>query len=292
MSKFAAALAVIVGIFALTVFFGSWYTVDQGYRGVILRNGALVGIAEPGLGFKVPIVDTVRDISVQENVVKYDNDQGGLSAYSRDQQEAHIRISVNYRIPSSSVGEVYSSFGSEDNLVDRILTPRVMQQTKNVFGQFNAVSAIQDRTALNSRIFTALQQSIVESKAPLVVTGVQVENIDFSDIYEKSIEERMTAEVEVQKLHQNAEREKVQAEITVTKAKAAADAIRAEAEAKAEAIRITGEAQASAIRARSQALGDNPNLIALTQAEKWNGILPSTMLPGGAVPFIDVNANK
>ena len=110
----------------------------------------------------------------------------------------------------------------------------------------------------------------------------------------------MLAEVEVQKLQQNAEREKVQAQITVTQANAKANAVRAEAQANADAtrlngeaqasnIRITGEAQAAAIEARAKALGTNPNLVTLVQAERWNGVLPTTMVPGSAVPFVSVN---
>jgi regulator of protease activity HflC (stomatin/prohibitin superfamily) len=125
----------------------------------------------------------------------------------------------------------------------------------------------------------------------VVIESTQIENIDFSEAYEKSIEERMLAEVEVEKLKQNAEREKVQAEITVTKAKAAADAALAEAEAKAKATRLAGEAEAAAIKAKGEALGSNPALIQLTQAERWNGILPTTMIPSGTVPFIDVSKN-
>jgi hypothetical protein len=52
---------------------------------------------------------------------------------------------------------------------------------------------------------------------------------------------------------------------------------------------LKGEAEASAIRARGAALGDNPNLVALVQAEKWNGTLPTTMLPSGSVPMLTIN---
>ena len=85
---------------------------------------------------------------------------------------------------------------------------------------------------------------------------------------------------------QNAQREKVQAEIVVTKAQA--DAVKARAEAEAEAIRVRGEAEATAIRARGDALRANADLVALTAAEKWNGQLPTTMVPGAAVPFVHV----
>jgi uncharacterized membrane protein YqiK len=81
----------------------------------------------------------------------------------------------------------------------------------------------------------------------------------------------------------------VQAEIVVTKATAEANAVRQRAQAEADAIRLRGEAQASAIRARAAALGDNPNLVGLVQAEKWDGKLPVTMLPGGAVPMLNLD---
>ena len=65
----------------------------------------------------------------------------------------------------------------------------------------------------------------------IIIESVQLENIEFSANYLHSIEQRMLAEVEVQKLQQNAEREKVQAQITVTQANAKANAVRAEAQA-------------------------------------------------------------
>lgn len=64
--------------------------------------------------------------------------------------------------------------------------------------------------------------------------------------------------------------------------------MRAEAQASADAVRLAGNAEADAIRAKGAALRDNPTLISLTAAEKWNGQLPGTMVPGAALPFIGV----
>ena len=52
--------------------------------------------------------------------------------------------------------------------------------------------------------------------------------------------------------------------------------------------KVKGEAEAEAIRARGAALRDNPDMIKLIQAERWNGILPTTMVPGAALPFVNV----
>ncbi|MGN7960964.1 SPFH domain-containing protein [Brucella sp. 22210] len=286
------AVAGFVGLVLLSFVLGSWYTIDEGERGVILRYGAVAGVAQPGLGFKIPMIGSIVRVSVQSKAAIYNQ----MEAYSRDQQPATMNLSVNYRIPPDRVEEVYANYGGEDGLLSRLVERRVFEESKTVFGKFNAVTAIQERSRLNQEIAEAIQNSV---RGPVVVDSVQIENIDFSDAYEQSIEQRMLAEVEVQRLRQNAEREKVQAEITVTQAKAQADARRAEAEAQAdavrlqaeaesEAIRLRGEAEATAIKARGDALRDNPGLVSLTQAERWNGQLPSTMLPNSSIPMLNL----
>ena len=289
------ALSGFAALVALSILFGSWFTIDQGERGVILRYGAVSGTAEPGLGFKLPLIDSIVRVSVQSKAVVYEK----MEAYSRDQQPADIRLSVNYRIPTDRVQDVYANYGGEDGLLSRLIERKVFEETKTVFGRFNAVTAIQERGRLNAEVATAIQEGIA---GPVIIDSVQIENIDFSEAYEASIEQRMLAEVEVQRLRQNAEREKVQAEITVTQARAQADARRAEAQAQADAVRLAaqaeseaiklrGDAEAQAIKARGDALKDNPGLVSLTQAEKWDGQLPRTMLPGGSVPMLNLNAN-
>ena len=275
------SIASVVGIIALTVVGGSWYTVNEGYRGVTLRNGAVTGTADPGLGFKLPIIDSVVDISVQSQAQLYEN----ILAYSRDQQTAGLSLSVNYRFPADQVETIYREYGGESGVISRLLDRQVLEEVKNVFGKFNASTAIQERERLAAEVQMAIQKAVI---GPIIVESVQIENIDFSDAYENSIEARMLAEVEVQKVRQNAEREKVTAEITVIQAQAEADAQLARATAEAEATRIRGEAEASAIKAKADALRDNAGLIALTQAERWNGQLPTTMIPDSTVPFMDV----
>src|SRR3990167_7500891 len=85
---------IVIALIGFPVLFGSWYTVDQGERGVVLRNGAVISVSEPGLGFKLPIIDSVKKLSVQSRKVEFT----GMSTYSRDQQPAFISASVNYRL--------------------------------------------------------------------------------------------------------------------------------------------------------------------------------------------------
>jgi regulator of protease activity HflC (stomatin/prohibitin superfamily) len=286
--------AAVIGLIAIAAIAGSWYTVDQTERAVLLRNGAVIGTAQPGLGFKVPFIDTVEKISVRTFTYTWDK----MNSYSYDQQPADLKISVTLRASPDKVADLYAKFGRLDTAVNQVVNPVVNQQVKIVFGHYTAVKAIQERGTLNSAIKDAITDTL-KYDPMLIIESVQLENIEFSANYLHSIEQRMLAEVEVQKLQQNAEREKVQAQITVTQANAKANAIRAEAQANADAtrlsgeakaanIRVTGEAEAAAIEARAKALGTNPNLVTLVQAERWNGVLPTTMVPGSAVPFVSV----
>jgi regulator of protease activity HflC (stomatin/prohibitin superfamily) len=292
------ARSVIIGaIVAFVVLFlvgGSWYTVDQTERGVLLRNGAVIGTAQPGLGFKLPAFDSVQKVSVKTATYTWDK----MNSYSYDQQPADLKISVTLRASPEKVADLYAKFGTLDAAVNQVVSPVVNQQVKIVFGHYTAVKAIQERGNLNNEIRTAIADTL-KYDPMIIIESVQLENIEFSQNYLHSIEQRMLAEVEVQRLQQNAEREKVQAQITVTQANAKANAVRAEAQANADAtrlngeaqatnIKITGEAQAAAIEARGKALGNNPNLVTLVQAERWNGVLPTTMVPGSAVPFVSV----
>ncbi len=279
---FVSILLFLLAIVGLSVIFGSWYTIDQTQRGIILRNGAMVSIAEPGLGFKLPLVDSVRKFSLQTKRVSFSK----FEAYSFDQQASTLALSVNYHIDPTRVKDVYATYGSEEGLEERALSPQVYSQIKAVFGRYTALRSIQDRAKFTTDAEAALRDAVKDM--PLLIDSVQIENIDFSKAYETSIEQKMLAEVEVQKAQQLLAREKVQAEIAATQAKGKADAYIAAARAEADAIRMKGEAEANAIKLRGEALNKNPSLVELTKAEKWNGALPVTMPPLSTVPILNV----
>ena len=275
------AAPVVAVVVVLVIFFSSWYTVDQGERAVILRNGAVVGDAEPGLHFKVPIIDRAVFVSMQSQKVEFEK----MSSYSNDQQPAEIKMSVNFHVSPAQAQDIYAGYGSLSGLVERVLRPSVNKATKEVFGQYTAVSVIQKREKFGADVAQGIIASVGEK---FIIDSVQVENIDFSNAYEQSVEQRMLAEVEVQKVRQNWEKEKVSADITRTQAQAEADAKLSQATADAKAIELMGAAEASAIQAKGAALRESPGLVNLIQAEKWDGKLPQTMVPNSAVPFLNV----
>jgi len=269
----AAAIALVVLVFS------TYFTIDEGERGVILHWGAVVGEAGPGLHFKMPVITTIEKISVQVQKEAFDkvgDIDTRLQAYSRDQQPATIAMAVNYHVTDASA--VYSQYGSLTNMKSRVINSRAYEQVKTVFGQFDAADAIQKRALLNTEVFNAIRKSV---SGPVVVDSVQIEDITFSNQYETAVELRMQAIVKQQQAEADKQKRIIDADASAYEVKAASDA-------KAHQIEVQGKAEAGAIQARGDALRNNPGLPTLVAAEKWNGVLPTTMVPGNTVPFVNV----
>ncbi|AEE65992.1 Modulator of FtsH protease HflC [Bordetella pertussis] len=280
-AKLAAGAGVLF-VLILMLAFSSWFQVDQGERGVVLRNGKLVRVSEPGLDFKTPFIDSVSTVSVRDHTFIFEN----LEAYSYDQQPATLRVSVTYRVPAEHVAELYAEYGTISNLQMRVLERKTPDAVKNVFGRYTAVRAIQERQKLGVDVNAAVLSAM--DGAPVQIVGVQVEEVGFSKAYEHSIEQRMLAQVQIETTRQQKETAMITAEIQVVKAKAEADARRQQFTAEADGIRLRGEAEAASIRAKAEALVANTNLVSLNAVEKWDGVLPATQVPGAALPFIGI----
>lgn len=265
------------GLLALMLLSGSCYTIEQGERGVLLRFGKVVGVEDSGLHFKIPFVDTVKKMVVR--TIKWTMP---TAVYSKDIQGAEVKISLNFHLNPSSVESIYTNAGMSYD--EKLILPQLLSVSKDVFGKYNAVSIVQAREELSKEICKALEAKF--SPMGIVIESVQLENIDFSDSYEKSVEERMKAEVEVQKVKQNLEREKINADMLRAKAQGEADAKLAQATANAKSIELVGRAEAEAIRAKSEAMKANPDYVRMLQAEKWDGRLPQSIVPSSSVPIL------
>lgn len=288
--------AVIGGVSLIALTVGgcnSFYTVEQGERGIHTRTGALVTIKQPGFHGKIPFIDGVQKIEVREQPIewKFDsvaNTDSRMESYSKDQQPADIAVTVTWSIPGdeATVADIFTTYGSRERLYRAVVLPKATEAVKNVFGTYDAVTVIQQRAKFNLDVSNALKALLVGY--PIEISAVQVQDISFSDAYEAAVEARMMAQVEVQKREQQKQTEQINADIAVIKAKAEAERITLSGEAQARVTRVRGEAEADAIKARADALASNGKLIDLTAAERWDGKLPTTMVPGSAVPFLSV----
>jgi regulator of protease activity HflC (stomatin/prohibitin superfamily) len=269
----------VIGVIAIAIFMlNPFRTIQDGTIGVLLRLGeAQPAPLTPGFHIIFPLTDRIVIYSTRIEKRTYDP----VNSFSKDIQASNSKVSVNYRVDPAKAVEVFRRYG--ENFESTIIDPVLLKRLKEIFGKYDAAEIVTQRERLGIEVENNVRQNMPPG---VIIDGVQIENIDFSEAYEQAIEAAMQAQAEVKKTEQELLRQKVEAEKVIVNANAAAAARVAAAEADAKAIRLKGEAEAAAIRAKSEALANNPALVQLTATEKWNGTLPSTMIPGSAVPFI------
>lgn len=260
---------VVIGIIFLTLFFGSFGTVGAGERGVKTRLGKIVGVVEPGLYFKLPFIEKIHKMSVKTQTVTYEK-ENPLTSASKDLQDVSIATVVNYHIDPTKVEEIFVKFGTVEAFEENAIRPVVRDTVKAVSSQFTAEELVTKRAQFGNDALKLLNERLQE-KSVFVEEG-NITNLQFSPSFSQAIEAKVTAV-------QNAEA-----------AKNKLEQIKFEAEQKV----VTAKAEAESIRLQSDA-ANNEKFIQLKALEvqqdaikKWNGVLPTQMIPGGSVPFVNL----
>ncbi|BES70676.1 FtsH protease activity modulator HflK [Marinobacter nanhaiticus D15-8W] len=91
---FGAVLAIIGILFLGYVIYQSFYTVDEQERAVVLRFGKYHTTENPGLRFKVPIIDSVTKVRVTN--VRNAESQGQM--LTQDENLVSVDLQVQYRV--------------------------------------------------------------------------------------------------------------------------------------------------------------------------------------------------
>lgn len=249
---------VVIGVMALALFFSSFGTVPTGKVGLRTRFGAVTGdVIQPGFYLKTPFISGVTQMDVQ--IQREDADAEGAS---RNLQNVNSKISVNYRLNPGSAIKVYSSIGKD--YADQFIRPAIQEVVKSVTAKYDAEELITKRQDVSD----TMKAELTAKMAPLgiEIVTINILNFDFSQGFNQSIEAKVTAEQDALAAQNKLKQVEFEAQQAV-----------AEAKGKAEALTIEG-----------QAIQANPTVVQLRALEKWNGILPTTMIPGATVPFIGV----
>jgi len=111
MEPTAAIVLVVVAIvvlFALSLVFKSFFTVEQAHAGVVQRLGKFLRIAQPGLNFKLPYLDTVIaniSLQVQQLDVK-------VETKTKDNVFVQIPIAVQYKVMPDKIYDAFYKLAS------------------------------------------------------------------------------------------------------------------------------------------------------------------------------------
>ncbi len=277
-------IPVLIGITAaMIVLIGCFVTVPPGHVGVKHRLGAVrMNHLPEGFHFKLPFIEKVEKIDVR---LRAADKQSGAS--SKDLQVVSTRVTVQYSLTGPVTPLTYQKIGNREIVEVALIDPAIQESVKAVTAQYTAEELVTKRAAVKALIRDVISSFIEQTLQEKGVVGamsianVAITDFQFSSEFNRAIEEKVKAEQDALK----AKNEKLR---IITQAEAAAAKVKLEAEALAYQIEVESISRADAIRREAEALRDNPQLIELRIAEKWDGKLPYVN-GAGALPLINVD---
>ena len=211
---------------------GSFHQVDTGTVAVVRHLGKIEGVRQPGTHYDFYMVKSyeIYDTKVQQ-------DQINTAAYSKDGQTMELEVFLQYQVQPEHIIDIATQYGSLDALQSRIET-QAIEKTKAVMSSDIAMNIIQKRAEFSTNVSEAVREGI-SSDYYVNVKDVVLTNIDFTDQFEKSVENKVIAEQEKQAAITRAEGElevaKLEAQKKIEEARGNAEAQKILAQATAEA---------------------------------------------------------
>ncbi len=253
-----AGVVTIIVLFVIAVLLcNPIVVVGVGERGVKVTLGKVSpeSLGE-GMHFIMPYVQKIAKMDVKTQ--KYTTQ---THVYTKDIQQARISYVVNYNLVADSAFRMYQEVGMD--YVSKVINPVLEGTIKDVIGKWNASDLVANREEATSDILVKLHDQLTSRYVN--VTSFQIVDINYSEVFERAIESKVTAEQDA------------------LKAKNKTVQIQEEARQKV----ISAEAEAKSMSIRANALTQNKALVEYEAVQKWNGILPQYMM-GNSVPFVNL----
>jgi len=242
--RIAAVIFGLIFVIALVVVPSSIHTVEAGSIAVVKQFGRAIDTRSSGMYFDLWFVReyVVYDITVQQEDVR-------TAAYSKDAQQMDIEMVVQYQIQPEHAVDIINNYGSLENLSSRIQAVSI-EKAKTVLSSKSAMNIIETRDTVSPTIEDTIKNAI-SGDYYVNITTVVVTNIDFSDAFENTVEEKMIAEQQKLKAEYEKDKAIIEAQKELEVAKLEAEAIVATAEGNADAKLAISQAEAEAIRLKS-----------------------------------------
>ena len=259
--KMFAGIVAGLAFFLCTIVASSFTIISAGHTGVQVTFGEvnMTPLSE-GVHFVNPM-SSIKDVDVRLQKAKLD----GASAGTKDLQQVHTDIVVQYRLNAAKVPHIYKEFGL--NVDDKVLGPGINEAFKSITGHYTSEELITKRDEVSMAITEHLRSKMAPFN--IDVSGVSLVNFGFSAEYQKAIESKVIATQNKLKAEQDLERIKVEAASRVAQAK--------------------GEAEAISIQAQAIQSNGGANYVQLQWIEKWDGKLPTTVLGGDTKTLMNIS---
>lgn len=175
----------LLGVLVIILLSSSFYTVDTGERGVVLRFGKLTGIVSEGLNVKIPFVDQVKKMSIRDVNLTMKSEVS-----SSDIQTISVDVGLVYSLDPTRVDKIFQTYGVD--IQNTLIRPTLSEKINAVIAEYPIEAFVEKRAEISNRINLLFAQQV--SGSGILVKSLLIINHDFSDDFNKAIEDKKIAE--------------------------------------------------------------------------------------------------
>jgi regulator of protease activity HflC (stomatin/prohibitin superfamily) len=268
------------------------YSISPGNVGVLIYKGGqnAKGVSDkpltPGWGMRKLFVEDVQEYPIflqtaiwTKSAKEGSTDDESITANSKEGVPVNMDVSLSYTLDASKVPDIYVKYRSSiADIQKTYLRQSVRQAIQDTFGNYSVEQIYGPaKQEIAGKIQSALMDGV--GKDGFVFTQFTINEVRLPANIMESINQKIQAGQDALKAEQKLKQIQVEADQQVAQAEGNAKATIANAQATAEAIKI----QAEAIQSQGGA-----DYVQLQAIAKWNGQLPSQMVPGSTVPFLNL----
>jgi regulator of protease activity HflC (stomatin/prohibitin superfamily) len=227
--KFSNTLKIIgVLVIALGIFSSMFKQIDAGKVGVKSLYGSVQSdVLESGLHLINPLLDvTDFDIQTQNYTMSADHNEGAqegddaIRVLSNDGLEVVIDLTVLYKISAMDAPKIFKQIGV--NYTDKIVRPVTRTRIRDNAVYYDAVALYSTkRNEFQLRIFKSIEEDF--KARGLILEQLLIRNINLPASVKTTIESKINAEQDAQKMQFVLQKEKQEAERKRVEAQGIAD---------------------------------------------------------------------
>jgi regulator of protease activity HflC (stomatin/prohibitin superfamily) len=229
--KFISSLIAFLGVLfvgAILAFSFFIAVVDAGEVGVVSVFGNVSDTPlQPGINLKNPFAEVISMSTRTEQYTMASTSGEGqklgddsIEGITSDGANIRLDVTVFYRLRGDSAPEVYKSLGILYQ--ENIIRPEIRSTIREKVAQFTVIEVFSEkREELSTSIFDDLKESL--SKRGIELEDVLLRDVALPEMLITSINEKLSAQQEAQKLDFLLDREKKEAERKVIEAKGQRD---------------------------------------------------------------------
>ena len=253
--------------------------VDTGEAGFFTRWGEITSKQplEEGLHFYEPWGTDLVTYNIKNQTITV-----RTPVFTKDVQTMSLDLAVTFNLDKNKVIDLHRSTGRDYSKV--LVHPSVLAAAKDALGKMEAGDIVSQRETATKSIFESIRDRLKPYGINIVM--VNITNIDYSDAFERAVEEKQVALQQSQKEKNETIKKQEVARQRVIEAEAESQSAILKAKAEAEAISLKAEAEAKSIELRNKALAQSRALIEYETVKTWDGRLPVQMLGNAPVPFL------